>query len=52
MLEESLIKTLAVKFQTTELNIRREYAQHLFLSYFYQRPETKKVWFKGERHCG
>lgn len=47
MLEESLIKTLAVKFQTTELNIRREYAQHLFLSYFYQQPETKKVWFKG-----
>lgn len=47
MLEESLIKTLAVKFQTTELNIRREYAQHLFLSYFYQQAEAKKVWFKG-----
>lgn len=47
MLEENLIKTLAVKFQTTELNIRREYVQHLFLSYFYRQEETEKVFFKG-----
>ena len=41
------IKKLALKYQTVELNVRREYFQHLFLSYFYQQPHAKRVFFKG-----
>lgn len=47
MITEEKIKELAVKNHTTELNIHREYAQHLFLSYFYQQPESNKIYFKG-----
>jgi len=41
------IKKIAVTQQTTELNIAREYAQHLFLSGFYQQRGTHQVMFKG-----
>jgi len=41
------IRTLAAKLQTTELNVRREYCQHLFLSLFYQQSLTDQVYFKG-----
>src|SRR3972149_8807351 len=41
------IKKRALKYQTVELNGRREYFQHLFLSYFYQQPHAKRVFFKG-----
>lgn len=41
------IKILANKHQTTELNIKREYFQHVFLSYFYQQPQTSAIYFKG-----
>lgn len=47
MIANEFIKTLVNKYQTTELNIRREYLQHLFLSYFYQQPKTDKIYFKG-----
>lgn len=47
MLTQNYIKELATRKQTTELNIRREYLQHLFLSYFYQQPKTESVFFKG-----
>lgn len=47
MISESVIKNLANKLQTTELNIRREYVQHLFLHYFYQQKDADKVYFKG-----
>ena len=47
MITAESIKTLASKLQTTELNVRREYCQHLFLSYFYQQPLTDQVFFKG-----
>lgn len=47
MISEDFIKTLAKKYQTTELNARREYVQHLFLSSFYRQPEASKVYFKG-----
>lgn len=47
MISDDAIKTIAIKQQTTELNIRREYFQHLFLSYFYQQPKTEKIFFKG-----
>jgi predicted nucleotidyltransferase component of viral defense system len=41
------IKKIAITQQTTELNIAREYAQHLFLSGFYQQRGTHQVMFKG-----
>jgi len=47
MLSLPEIKNFAIKFQTTEINILREYFQHLYLSYFYQSPEAQKVYFKG-----
>ncbi len=47
MIADAAIKSLATKLQTTELNIRREYFQHLFLSYFYQQPVTDAIYFKG-----
>jgi predicted nucleotidyltransferase component of viral defense system len=47
MITIEAIRALATKLQTTELNVRREYCQHLFLSYFYQQPSTDKVYFKG-----
>ena len=47
MITAGVIKQIAVALQTTELNIAREYAQHLFLSGFYQQRGTRKVMFKG-----
>ncbi len=47
MLSSKAFKVLAVRNQTTELNIRREYAQNIFLSYFYQKPLTRGIFFKG-----
>ena len=47
MLSRAFIKNKAVKFQTTELNIIREYCQHLFLSNFYQQKASDRVLFKG-----
>ncbi len=47
MITAGALRTLATKLQTTELNVRREYFQHLFLSYFYQQPLTDQVYFKG-----
>jgi len=47
MIATDALRTLATKFQTTELNVRREYFQHLFLSYFYQQPLTDQIYFKG-----
>lgn len=47
MISEDFIKTLANKYQTTELNIRREYFQHLFLSFLYKQPASENIFFKG-----
>lgn len=47
MISTAALRTLATKLQTTELNVRREYFQHLFLSYFYQQPLTDQIYFKG-----
>lgn len=47
MITKQFITEIAVKFQTTEFNILREYCQHLFLSYFYKKPKSDKVIFKG-----
>ena len=47
MISSKVIKKLSVKLQSSELNIRREYIQHLFLSYFYKQSHTDKIYFKG-----
>lgn len=47
MISEDKLRELAVKKQTTELNVRREYVQQLFLSHFYRQPQTNTVFFKG-----
>lgn len=47
MISQASIQSLAQKLQSTELNIQREYIQHLFLSYFYQQSGTDKIYFKG-----
>ncbi len=47
MIAGEKIQALAIVKQTTQLNVRREYIQHLFLSYFYQQSEASRVFFKG-----
>lgn len=47
MITADTIKKMTIAQQTTELNIAREYAQHLFLSGFYQQRGTHQVMFKG-----
>lgn len=47
MISNEALRSLATKLQTTELNVRREYFQHLFLSYFYQQSLADRVYFKG-----
>lgn len=47
MITKDQIESFAIKAQTTELNIRREYFQHLFLSYFYQQKDSDRIFFKG-----
>ncbi len=47
MISNQVLQSMAVKYQTTELNLRREYFQHLFLSTFYQQAKTDQIYFKG-----
>ena len=47
MIAPEALRSLATKLQTTELNVRREYFQHVFLSYFYQQHLTDQIFFKG-----
>jgi predicted nucleotidyltransferase component of viral defense system len=47
MISKDTIKKLTTRFQTTELNVAREYCQHLFLSYFYKQKGSEKILFKG-----
>lgn len=47
MLSNETIVKLSAQFQTSELNLRREYFQHLFLSLFYQQEGMDEVFFKG-----
>lgn len=47
MLDQSAIKQLATKLQTTELNIAREYCQHLVLQALFEQPLSSQMLFKG-----
>lgn len=47
MISEEIISDLITKYQTDIVNVRREYFQHLFLSYFYQQSKAENIFFKG-----
>src|SRR5579872_513646 len=47
MITEEQIRVLTTRYQTNELNVLREYFQHVFLSYFYQQDKTNSIFFKG-----
>ena len=47
MITAETVQRLATRYQTTALNVVREYCQHLFLSAFYQRSAASRVLFKG-----
>lgn len=47
MISEETILNLTTKYQTNVVNVRREYFQHLFLSYFYQQGKAGNIFFKG-----
>ncbi len=47
MLSVETIHQFAVKWQTTPLNVAREYLQHLFLSQLYRQKESDFLAFKG-----
>ncbi len=47
MIDQTQLKQLAVKFQTNEYTILREYVQILFLDQFYQNNLVKGTYFKG-----
>lgn len=47
MINLEKIRQLAQEKQTTEINIAREYLQHLFLNYFYQQKNSENFLFKG-----
>ncbi len=47
MITAETIQALARKYQTEEINIWREYFQHLFLSYFFRQEHAGKIYFKG-----
>lgn len=47
MIDNEQIKKLVTHFQTSELNVCREYLQHLFLAYFYRQINSENVFFKG-----
>src|SRR3989339_1608052 len=47
MLTEQQLKEFSVKFQTSLINVVREYVQNLFLHYFYSFKESEAFLFKG-----
>lgn len=47
MITQDQIIKITNRYQTIETNVLLEYFQHLFLSYFYQQPQTNNIYFKG-----
>lgn len=47
MLAEETIRGLARKLQIADVNVKREYFQHLFLWRFYQQSKAETIYFKG-----
>ncbi|MEK7504545.1 MAG: hypothetical protein AAB550_03535, partial [Patescibacteria group bacterium] len=47
MLTRDRLLLIQNKFQTTSLNVLREYAQHLFLASLYRTKQAPLILFKG-----
>jgi len=47
MLNKENLEQFTKKYQTDIENVIREYCEHLFLSFLYQRPGSEKLLFKG-----
>ncbi len=47
MISQESIKQLATRYRTSELNVIREYFQHVFLAELYKLPGAGKLLFKG-----
>ncbi len=47
MISQASLTRVARTQQTTELNVAREYCQHIFLSAFYRQAGSEQVMFKG-----
>ena len=47
MIEKRQLQSLSLAWQTTEVNVAREYFQQLFLSQLYQEKGSEKLLFKG-----
>lgn len=47
MISQQTISELSTKYQTSEQNIAREYAQNMFLSHLYNKNKSEKLIFKG-----
>jgi predicted nucleotidyltransferase component of viral defense system len=47
MISEKTLRQIALKYQTDDGTVLREYFQNLFLSYFYQHEDSGKIYFKG-----
>lgn len=47
MIAEAFVRQVAVKWQTTDLNVWREYLQHQFLANFYRNEAAAAIHFKG-----
>lgn len=47
MISEKQIEEIAVKMQTSVINVAREYVQNLFLQYFYYQEDSEGIYFKG-----
>ena len=47
MISEEFIIKLAIKWQTSEINVIREYVQHHFLASFYKEKQANNLYFKG-----
>lgn len=47
MVDKDFVKNLSVKWQTSEINILREYVQHNFLANLYKPKQAGKLFFKG-----
>lgn len=47
MIEEKVLTQIATRWQTTRLNIGREYVQTRFLTYFFEQKLASQIFFKG-----
>lgn len=47
MIDHRRLEAIIHTYQTTEVNVYREYSQHLFLSSFYKKKGSEKVLFRG-----